>query len=170
MRLTVAFLILLGTVLAGVGPAVAQQAKPADAKAKTEASKHCSDKALAARVRGEWKVSAPGSEEWKQADLMPLVDAVHAAMAASRHVTINHADVYITRYVVAKKRLFQKIAFLKESSDSAGRLELKGHVVLQDARTGKVSYGCDLVTSTKFRLFELGKVEQGKFWIPKDKG
>ena len=92
------------------------------------------------------------------------------AMAASRHVTINHADVYITRYVVAKKRLFQKIAFLKESSDSAGRLELKGHVVLQDARTGKVSYGCDLVTSTKFRLFELGKVEQGKFWIPKDKG
>lgn len=169
MRLTASFVLLLAAALAGSCPAVAQTAKPADQKAKAETPAHCSDKALAARVRGTWKVSAPGSEEWKQADLMPLVDAVQAAMDASRHVSINHADVYITRYVVAKKRLFQKIAFFKETSDAAGRLQLKGHVVLQDARTGKVSYGCDLVTSTKFRLFELGKVEQGKFWIPKDK-
>ena len=152
------FLVPLAAALAITVPAAAQQQ-----------GQGCSDKAIAGAVRGTWKTTPPGADEWKDPSLMPLVDAVNGAMREARITVLNGSDVYLTRFLESRGKLYQKIVFARETQDQKGRPHVKGKALVQDARSGKVAYRCDHESATKYRLFAIGKIEQGKFWIPKDK-
>ena len=151
-------LLLLALLLSLASPAAAQQQ-----------GQGCTDKAVASAVRGTWKTTPPGTDEWKDPTLMPLVDAINGAMQEARITVLNGSDVYVTRFLESRGKLLQKIVFARETQDQKGRLHVKGKAIVQDARTGRIVYRCDHEGSTKYRLFALGKVEQGKFWIPKVK-